>query len=190
METPPNMTIFPDPHVGDDLDQPGFWAELSPSNPWPWGQGARSCQNPESRIARLRARPLLREPGLRYHCTGLNFFQRVNLKPCNIEAMMIQSTGDKNVGAASCDNCRRGCGPFRSCVQVPGVSTACANCHWGWQAKRCQFSPPDTFERAKDKLRKAVIERESAKAVYENAQRSVDDLSALVAQLDPDKSEQ
>lgn len=184
------MTDFPDPHVGDDLDQPGFWAELPLSNPWPWRRGTRAIQDSETRIFKLRARPLRREPGFRRHCTGMSLFERLNQKICNIEAMMIQSTGDENVGVARCDSCRKGHGLFRSCIQVSDVTTACGNCHWDWQMKRCQFSTPDTFEGAQERLRKAVDERDSARAVYEDAQRSVDDLSALVTQLDPDKREQ
>ncbi|KAJ5521419.1 hypothetical protein N7527_005534 [Penicillium freii] len=60
MESPPR--IYPAPVVGEDEDQPGFWAHSALNNPWPRGRRVR--ERPETLLHALKTAPLRREPGL------------------------------------------------------------------------------------------------------------------------------
>jgi hypothetical protein len=58
----------------------------------------------------------------------------------NQEAAMAQLRGQ--VCADACEHCKKGSGPFESCVVLRGFfKGSCANCHYGSEGKRCSFRP-------------------------------------------------
>lgn len=83
---------------------------------------------------------LLREPGLRVERNGWEFYQTVSQKLTNIEALLIQSVGERHTRRTSCHNCRKGHGKFTNCTQARSVLLACGNCHYGQLGKRCSFN--------------------------------------------------
>ena len=126
-----DQSEVPDPLCGKDNDNPGFWATLAKTNSWSHNN------QPETRpwllYNKLKTYQLVREPGLRAPISGIEFFYEVNPKSVNVEALLAQSVGYVMPPEDACEECKKGNGPFTSCVVVPGLGkemAECANCHW------------------------------------------------------------
>ncbi|KAJ5844964.1 hypothetical protein N7534_008633 [Penicillium rubens] len=84
MESP--AEAYPVPVVGEDEDQPGFWAHSALNNPWPRGRRVR--ERPGTLLHTLQTAPLRREPGLRTLKNGEDFYYTIGTKTANIEALL------------------------------------------------------------------------------------------------------
>lgn len=138
----------PQPIIGSDGAEPGFWAHAAYENPW--SRGRRNSFLNGSTLYQLRQNVLHREPGLREsraNFDGRRFYRAVGNKTENLEALLAQSTGPQVTPGEECDSCQKKRGPFVSCVIAPGIFNECANCHWSQQGRRCSFNsqPPDSI---------------------------------------------
>ncbi|OTA98860.1 hypothetical protein M426DRAFT_17021 [Hypoxylon sp. CI-4A] len=84
------------------------------------------------------ARRLSQEPGMR-HAVQRRQGQALNLqRRSNVEALFAQIGGQEVENA--CKNCRKGHGPWVSCVTVNGqMCGSCANCWFNASGSRCSF---------------------------------------------------
>lgn len=81
---------------------------------------------------------------------------------------MIQAVGDEN--SAPCDICRRGAGPFVSCVRVDGASPRCGNCEWS--RRGCQTQADDADDQYASTLSDAEANDSTAQRQPRKAQRA------------------
>ncbi|KAJ5796226.1 uncharacterized protein N7518_004766 [Penicillium psychrosexuale] len=199
MELP--SKTFPAPVVGEDEDQPGFWAYSALNNPWPRGRRVR--ERPGTLLHTLRTAPLRREPGLRTLKNGEDFYYTVGTKTANIEALLVQSVGERIDIGEACDFCQRSQGPFTSCViaaDLRHLRPTCANCHWGSKGKQCSFiaqppiahtsiqqtaTPeiPKTLKELDETLAKEILARDSVMAVLHDYDRRIEELLATKATM-------
>lgn len=198
----PPSTTYPAPVVGEDENQPGFWAHSALSNPWPRGRRVR--ERPHTLLHTLQTAPLRREPGLRTLRNGEDFYYTVGTKTANIEALLVQSIGERIDIKGACDSCQRDQGPFTSCVIVPNLRhllTACANCHWGSKGQRCSFitqlpmayttiDKPETLEELEETLAKEILARDSVMAVLRSHNRRIEELRATKATMLADRQQE
>lgn len=126
--TDPNA---PQPLIGRDDSEPGYWAIAALDNPW--SRERRNAHNNDTTLHALRQGYLLRESGLREsrdHFDCQRFYRAIGSRTENVEALMAQAIGHKMVPERQCDSCKQGQGPFASCIIVPGIFDECANCYW------------------------------------------------------------
>ncbi|KAJ5699695.1 hypothetical protein N7536_002708 [Penicillium majusculum] len=197
----PPSTTYPAPVVGEDEDQPGFWAYSALSNPWPRGRRVR--ERPHTLLHALQTAPLRHEPGLRTLRNGEDFYYTVGTKTANIEALLVQSVGEKIDIEEACDFCQQFQGPFTSCVisaDLRHLLPTCANCHWGLKGKQCSFiiQPPAphtaiqqtekpgtsmTLQELDETLAKEILARDSVMAVLRSHNRRIEELRATKATM-------
>lgn len=178
----------PQPLIGRDDPDPGFWALSAYENPW--SRGRRNSHNNDTTLFQLRQNNLSREPGLRESRAtydGPRFYRAVGSKTENVEALLAQSTGPKVPPGEECDSCNWKLGPFVSCVIVPGVLTECANCHWSQQGHRCSFisnRPETRFNRPQRNLAQELEElrvaREEAMAKVYRLDREIEQIERIL----------
>lgn len=80
---------------------------------------------------------------------------------------MIQAVGDEN--SAPCDICKRGAGPFVSCVRVDGASPRCGNCEWS--RRGCQKAD-DAEDQYANTLSDAEANESTTQRLPRKAQRA------------------
>lgn len=81
---------------------------------------------------------------------------------------MIQAVGDEK--PAPCDICRRGAGPFVSCVRVDGASPRCGNCEWS--RRGCQSQTDDAEDQHTSTLSDVEANDSTAQRLPRKAQRA------------------
>ncbi|CAI7647860.1 unnamed protein product [Penicillium palitans] len=185
----PPSTTYPAPVVGEDEDQPGFWAHSALNNPWPRGRRVR--ERPQTLLHALQTAPLRREPGLRTLRNGEDFYYTVGTKTANIEALLVQSVGEKIDIEEACDLCQRFRGPFTSCViaaDLRHLLPTCANCHWGLKGKPSihQTEKPETsmtLQELDETLAKEILARDSVVEVLRGHNRRIEELRATKATM-------
>lgn len=126
-------TPIPDPSVGEDEADNGFWARRA--RQCPWKKGRNLAKKPGTLLYLLKQLPTLREPTLRetMERSGERFDNVVGAMRSNIEALLAQAVGIKTAPGRECLSCQQGNGYFVSCVTVPSLFNkmpCCANCHW------------------------------------------------------------
>ena len=201
--------IYPAPVVGEDEDQPGWWAYSALNNPWPRGRRVR--ERPGTLLHVLRTAPLRREPGLRTLKNGDEFYYTVGTKTANIEALLVQAVGEKIAIEEACDFCQQSQGPFTSCIiaaDLRHLLPTCANCHWGLKGKQCSFitqppaahtdtaihqtdkpetpeifKTPETLEELDEMLGKETLARDSVMAELRDHDRRIEELLAIKATM-------
>lgn len=87
---------------------------------------------------RLRGRPI-------WHVRGnINGQQIVSQRPSYINALLIQSRGDRL--RSVCDACAVRCKPFPECIRLPGYfGGCCGNCKWRDHAARCSVRDGEPY---------------------------------------------
>ncbi|KAF3019922.1 hypothetical protein E8E15_003952 [Penicillium rubens] len=211
MESP--AEAYPVPVVGEDEDQPGFWAHSALNNPWPRGRRVR--ERPGTLLHTLQTAPLRREPGLRTLKNGEDFYYTIGTKTANIEALLVQSVGERIDIREACDFCQLSQGPFTSCVIAAGLRhllLTCANCHWGSKGKQCSFitqppiahtaipqtatpempdmsEMPKTLKELDETLAKEILARDSVMALLHDHDRRIEELVATKAIMQASEQE-
>lgn len=119
---------------------PTLWAAWIKRTPLMVSHAGRHFKS--SLLTYLENIPARREPLLRGEISysGLRFHERIRAEKANVESVIIQTVG--HVLDQECVSCQKKNGPFEKCVVLSGADnliTACANCHWNGQGRRCTF---------------------------------------------------
>ncbi|KAJ5521418.1 hypothetical protein N7527_005533 [Penicillium freii] len=134
---------------------------------------------------------------------GEDFYYTVGTKSANIEALLVQSVGERFDIEEACNFWQQFQGPFASCViaaDLRHLLPTYANCHWGLKGKQCSFithpPAPDTAIQKTEKpeasmtlqeldetLAKEILARDSVMAVLRSHNRRIEELRATKATM-------
>ncbi|KAJ5272928.1 hypothetical protein N7478_008053 [Penicillium angulare] len=155
----------PQAPAGDEELPPGEWAAHAKQLPW---QVTRTGGFVKTQALELLIEaPSRREPAQRSSTqyTGKKLDERVSTSAANAELILMQVVG--SVAEQECKRCLKRNGPWAHCVRFHDITrtvTACANCQWNGNKKRCDFYQPPV-------------------GAAENKRAEVDQILAMMAQL-------